>query len=93
MRVFVTLKFKLFVNIIIAWYYILKGSRQLNKYFAYKGNKDLITAKKEEVNSIRFHLGNKDIAIKRCNRNWGEGNFKLYRFIDFNDINTYEIII
>ena len=65
----------------------------MDKYFAYKGNKDLSTAKKEEVDSIRFHLGSESIAIKRCSRNWGEGNFKLYRFIDFNNINTYEMII
>ncbi|MAJ90045.1 MAG: hypothetical protein CMD08_02075 [Flavobacteriales bacterium] len=65
----------------------------MDKYFAYKGKKKLTEAKKSQTDNEKFHLGSVDIAIKRCNRIWGEGNFKLYRFQDFNNNDTYEMIL
>lgn len=65
----------------------------MDKYFAYKGTKKLALAKKSQTDNVKFHLGSVDIAIKRCNRMWGEGNFKLFRFQDFNNNDTYEMIL
>ena len=65
----------------------------MNKYYAYKGDKNLKEARNSEVESLRFHLGSDDIAIKRCNRIWGENKFKLYQFKDFNNSNTFMKII
>ena len=65
----------------------------MDKYFAYRGNKSLIEAKSEEIDNKRFHFGSVEIAISRCNRIWGKGNFKLYRFEDFKNNNTYEMIL
>lgn len=65
----------------------------MNKYYAYKGKKNLKKARDSEVESFRFYLGSNDIAIKRCNRMWGENKFKLYQFKDFNNINTFKKII
>ena len=65
----------------------------MDKYFAYRGNKTLFEAKREQIDNKRFHFGSVDIAINRCNRMWGEGNFKLYRFKDFNNNDTYEMIL
>ena len=64
----------------------------MDKYFAYKGDKGLTEAKLKKVDNVKFHLGSVDIAIRRCNRIWGEGNYKLYRFQDFNNNDTYEMI-
>ena len=65
----------------------------MDKYFAYRGNRTLSESKASPVDNVKFHLNSVDIAIKRCNRIFGEGNFKLYRFKDFNNNDTYEMIL
>ncbi|NDG53527.1 MAG: hypothetical protein EBY39_10980 [Flavobacteriia bacterium] len=65
----------------------------MDKYFAYRGVKSLTEAKSSQTDSITFQLNSVEIAIKKCNRKWGEGNFKLYRFQNFNNNNTYEMIL
>ena len=65
----------------------------MDKYFAHRGRRTLAEAKSNSVDNVKFHLNSVDIAIKRCNRIWGEGNFKLYRFKDFNNNDTYEMIL
>ena len=65
----------------------------MDKYFAYRGVKSLNEAKASQSDSITFHLNSVDIAIKKCVRKWGEGNFKLYRFQNFNNNNSYETIL
>lgn len=61
----------------------------MNKYFAYKGNSNLSDAKKKLVENTKFHLGVDDIAVRRCNRIWGEGKYRLYTFENFNDDNSF----
>ena len=65
----------------------------MDKYFAYQGHKGLDQAKREKVHNTKFHLGSVDVAIRRCNRIFGEGNYKLYKFQDFNNNDTYEMIV
>ena len=61
----------------------------MKKFFAYKGNLDLDTAKIKKIDNTKFHLNSIDIAKKRCNRIWGEGNYNLYIFENFNDNKTF----
>lgn len=65
----------------------------MNKYFAYKGNSSLLEAKKKLIENTKFHLSVNEIAIRRCNRIWGEGNYKLYTFTNFNVESTFKKII
>lgn len=64
----------------------------MDKYFAYKGALPLVEAKDKRVENTKFHLGSKDIAIRRCDRIWGEGNYKLYTFDDFNNNKSFKEI-
>ena len=49
-----------------------------------------INALYKSVENTKFHLGSKDIAIRRCDRIWGSGNYKLYTFDDFNNNNSFK---
>jgi hypothetical protein len=62
----------------------------MDKYFAHKGIMTLTEAKDKSVENTKFHLGSKDIAIRRCDRIWGSGNYKLYTFDDFNNNNSFK---
>ena len=64
----------------------------MDKYFAYKGSLPLKEAKDIKVENTKFHLGSSDIAIKRCDRLWGDGNYKLYTFDDFNNNKSFKQI-
>lgn len=64
----------------------------MDKYFAYKGSLSLKEAKDIKVENTKFHLGSHEIAIRRCNRIWGVGNYKLYVFNDFNNNKSFKEI-
>lgn len=62
-------------------------------YYAYIGEKSLKESKNSQVNSIRLKSASLDFAIKACNKKFGENNFKLYKFDNFNDENSFEMIL
>ena len=62
-------------------------------YYAYVGEKSLEESKKSQVNSVRLKAGSLDFAIKTCEKKFGKNKFKLYRFKNFNDNNSFEMIL
>lgn len=65
----------------------------MEKYFAYKGSSSLEEAKQKKIENTKFHLSSREIAIKRCNRIWGNNSFSLYTFEDFNDNSSFTKIL
>ncbi len=65
----------------------------MKKYFAYKGDLNLSEAKEKKIENTKFHLNSEEIAVRRCNRIWGEGNYSLYSFEDYNKNDSYKKII
>ena len=65
----------------------------MKKYFAHRGRFNLSEVKNKKIENTRFHLNSEEIAIKRCNRIWGEGKYSLYTFEDYNNNDSYKKII
>ncbi len=65
----------------------------MKKYFAHRGRFNLSEAKNKKIENTKFHLSSEEIAIKRCNRIWGEGKYSLYTFEDYNNNDSYKKII
>ena len=65
----------------------------MKKYFAHKGSFNLCEAKEKKIENTKFHLNSEAIAIRRCNRIWGEGNYSLYTFKDYNNKDSYKKIV
>lgn len=62
-------------------------------YYAYYGHTSLEESKKRETNSTSFKAGNDIFAVKLCNKKFGENNYKLFSFIDFNNKSTFNEIV
>tara|TARA_B100001287_G_C22282572_1_gene344574 strand:+ start:191 stop:388 length:198 start_codon:yes stop_codon:yes gene_type:complete len=65
----------------------------LINYYAFPGDKTLEESRKSQINSSTFKSGDKKFAIKICNKKFGENKYKLFSFINFNDLNTFDQII
>ncbi len=65
----------------------------MKKYFAHKGSFKLYEVQKNKIENTKFHLNSEVIAIRRCNRIWGEGNYSLYTFEDYNNKDSYKKIV
>lgn len=61
-------------------------------YYAYSGKKSLIESKSNQTNSFSMKSQNIDFVIKTCNKKFGEGNYRLYNFTNFNDNKTFKEI-
>ncbi len=62
-------------------------------YYAYSGDKTLEESKKFQTNSSVFKSGDKNFAIKLCNKKFGENKYKLFSFKNFNDLSTFNQIV
>lgn len=62
-------------------------------YYAYLGEKTLEESKKSQINSTRFKSGDKNFAIKICNKKFGKNKYKLFSFKNFNDLSTFNQIV
>ena len=62
-------------------------------YYAYSGDRTLEESRKSQINSSRFKSGDKNFAIKLCNKKFGENKYKLFSFKNFNDLDTFNQII
>ena len=62
-------------------------------YYAYSGDKTLEESRKSQINTSTFKSGNKNFAIKLCNKKFGENKYKLFSFKNFNDLTTFDQII
>ncbi len=62
-------------------------------YYAYSGDKTLEESRKSQINKSTFKSGDKNFAIKLCNKKFGENKYKLFSFKNFDDLTTFNQII